>query len=348
MFFALIMPKPKDLSRETVAQIIGLKVGGHTIKEICELTGAGPTSVKKYVRRFREGGNKDLPVTKHRSGRPRKTSKRATNILKRTAENTASTTARKIKEENSGAFHGVSVRTVSRRLHELGYTSHKRTKKPLLSKTQKVKRVNFARNYAQWTDDDWLDVLWSDEATFNVTCNRNSRVYRRKRSDPLDPRYLETTVKHPDSLMVWGCFSGHGLGKLVVLPKNIRVNANVYYELLNDHLPECFELCQARVFQQDGAPAHTAQSVVQWLRDCKVPFIEDWPGNSPDINPIENLWAIVKKDLQGKDVSSIPRLEAAIQESWNNIPATTVHNLALSLPRRLCSVIKKKGGPTKY
>ena len=55
MFFVLIMPKPKDLASETVAQIIGLKVAGHTIKEICELTGAGPTSVKKVCKQIQGG-----------------------------------------------------------------------------------------------------------------------------------------------------------------------------------------------------------------------------------------------------------------------------------------------------
>ncbi|KAG0725911.1 Transposable element Tcb2 transposase [Chionoecetes opilio] len=73
-----------------------------------------------------------------------------------------------------------------------------------------------------------------------------------------------------------------------------------------------FELTRASVFQQDGAPAHTAKSVTQWLDDCMVPFIKDWPGNSLDLNPIENLWHIGKKDLQGKDVSSIPKLVKAI------------------------------------
>lgn len=53
MFLALITPKPKDLTRGTVAHIIGLKVAGHTTREICELTGARPTSVKAFVRHSR-------------------------------------------------------------------------------------------------------------------------------------------------------------------------------------------------------------------------------------------------------------------------------------------------------
>ncbi|KAG0714034.1 Transposable element Tcb2 transposase [Chionoecetes opilio] len=112
--------------------------------------------------------------------------------------------------------------------------------------------------------------------------------------------------------MVWGCFSGRGLGKLVVLPKNLKVNQAVYLEVLCEHLPDSFDLTRPSVFQQDGAPAHTAKSVTKWLDYCMVPFIKDWPGNSPDLNPIENLWHMVKKDLQGKDVSSIPIFEKDI------------------------------------
>ncbi|XP_066947097.1 zinc finger BED domain-containing protein 4-like [Macrobrachium rosenbergii] len=116
---------------------------------------------------------------------------------------------------------------------------------------------------------------------------------------------------------------------------NEKVNQYNYLELMCDILPDAFEDTGATCFQQDGARAHTAKSVTQWLQDCEVPFINDWPGNSPDISPIENLWEIVKRDLQDKDVSSVPKLEAEIRASWNNIPKEMLHNLALSVPKRL-------------
>ena len=122
----------------------------------------------------------------------------------------------------------------------------------------------------------------------------------------------------------------------------------MFLELLCDYLPECFKVTGAKVFQQDGAPCHTAKTVTTWLDDCQVPFIKDWPGNRPDLNPIENLWWIVKQDLPGKDVSSVPKLEAAIRDSWANIPLQTLRNLTLSLSRRLQVVKKGKGHPTKY
>lgn len=342
------MPPCRQYSKETIAQIIALRKGGHSIKEVAELTGVGLTTVKTYWSRFKRDNSGDTPSQLPRSGRPRKSSKRAQNIVKRAVESNARVTARQLKESNAGVFHDVSVRTVSRRIHELGYRSHKPVKKPLLTKVQRARRVTFAKKYLTWTEEDWLGVLWSDESTFTVTCNRGGGVYRRSGSDPLDPRYLEQTVKHPDSLMVWSCFTGRGVGTLVVLPKNIKVNQYNYLELLCDHLSDCFDQTQAQVFQQDGARAHTAHSVINWLEDCQVRYINDWPGNSPDISPIENLWQIVKADLQGTDVSSLPKLEAAIRRSWANIPPATLHNLALSLPKRLREVIKRRGKPTKY
>lgn len=342
------MAPTKELSSGTIARIIALKEAGHQTKEISELVSVAKSTVRKWVARKREENGGTTPKKKPRPGRPRKTSSRAVNVVKRALESEPRITARVLKMENTAVFSDVSVRTVSRRINELTYTSRKPVSKPLVTRAQRARRVAFADRYLTWCEDDWLGVLWSDEATFTVTCNRGGRVYRRKGSDPLDPRYVESTVKHPDSLMVWGCFTGKGLGPLVVLPKNLKVNQAVYLELLCDYLPDAFECTGATVFQQDGAPAHTAKSVTTWLQDCQVPFISDWPGNSPDLNPIENLWHIIKRDLQGKDVSSLPRLEAAIRESWGNISPQHLHNLASSLPRRLKAVKKCKGHSTKY
>lgn len=346
--FSVNMAPTNHLSNEQIAQVLILRDAGHGTKEISDLMNINPSTVRRWIRRRRQENSGADPVPRKHTGRPRKTSHRATNVVKRAVESNPRITARVIKENNSGVFGEVSVRTVSRRVRELGYTSHKPIRKPLLTKPQRQRRIEFAKKYSAFTNDDWLDVLWSDEATFTVTCNRGARVYRRPGSDPLDPRYVESTVKHPDSLMVWGCFSGRGMGKLIVLPKNEKVNQYNYLELLCDHLPDCFDMTSARVFQQDGAPAHTAKYVTSWLNDCDVRFIRDWPGNSPDLNPIENLWYMVKKDLQDKDVSSLPKLQVAIETSWQGFDPAKLRNLALSMPHRLQAVIKRKGKPTKY
>ncbi|KAG0700308.1 hypothetical protein GWK47_025601 [Chionoecetes opilio] len=116
-----------------------------------------------------------------------------------------------------------------------------------------------------------------DESTFCVSGGGPARVYRRPGSDPTEARYTRKTTKYPPSLMMWGCFTFHGIGNLVIFPKNTTVNKVVHFDLLNDHLEACFEKTQAQIFQQDGASCHTARDVIQWLDDCKIGRIEDWP-----------------------------------------------------------------------
>lgn len=79
-----------------------------------------------------------------------------------------------------------------------------------------------------------------------------------------------------------------------------------------------FPRCLADFSMQDGAPCHTEKDVKQWLPDCEGNFFDDWPGNSPNLNPIENLWALIKRELRGKITSSLSMLEATIRDVWQN------------------------------
>lgn len=130
-----------------------------------------------------------------------------------------------------------------------------------------------------------------------------------------------------------------------MLPANVKLNQYMFYKQLNDNLLESFELKGANVFQQDGAPAHAAKSVTNWLHNCEVSSTKNWPGN---LNPIENLCYVVQRNLKGKDIKSLPTLKGATENSWANLPLQTLPNLALSVPLCLREVKKHRGGSTKY
>ena len=130
------------------------------------------------------------------------------------------------------------------------------------------------------------------------------------------------------------------------------MNKERYLELINDNLYDCFRMCKVPldkgIFMQDGATCHTANIIKEYFSFVKVCYIEKWPGNSPDLNPIENLWAIMKKKLCARNTSTIPKLEAAILEIWQNLNGKILRNLASSIPRRLRQVVIRKGYPIKY
>lgn len=343
------MVRYQILSRDDIAAISALHKAGHSTRAISDQTGVSVRQVQRYVKRMGELGGNKIPAKKKPPGNTRKTSLRTLRVVHREVERNPRVSARKIREDNIGLLNNVSVRTLSRRIHDdLQYLSYAARPKPVVTVAQQEKRLAFCDRTKDWTIDQWRGVLWSDESRFTVTASSQGRVYRRPGSDPLDPRYTAPAVRFPDSLMVWGCFSYHGVGSLVVLPKNTTMNQGNYLELLCDHLPGSFEKCQASTFMQDGAPCHTAKSVKQWLRDCCVPFFEDWPANSPDLNPIENLWAIIKRELRSHDCSTVAKLQAALQYLWNTFTPQHLMVLADSLPARLEECRRRQGKPTKY
>ncbi len=101
------------------------------------------------------------------------------------------------------------------------------------------------------------------------------------------------------------------------------------------------------IFQQDLAPAHTAKSTKSRLNAHSVGVL-DWPANSPDLNPIENLCCIVKRKMRNKRPKNADELKATLNETWASIPPQRCHKLITSTTRRIEAVIKVKGAPTKY
>ena len=101
----------------------------------------------------------------------------------------------------------------------------------------------------------------------------------------------------------------------------------------------------SEIFMHDGAPCHSSKIVTTFLKSEKVKVL-DWPSNSPDLNPIENLWMVVKNKVAEKQASSAKK---AIKEVWvKEITPEYCRKLIESMPKRLNDVIKCKGGCTKY
>ena len=277
-----------------IAVITALCKSGHSNNYISQQTGVALRTVQRWTKKFKDAPDGNVDLQKKNPGRPRKTLPRTLNIIKRQVEVSPTITSRQLKEQNPVLLGNVSTRTVRRRLHQdLSYTRRAARKKTLVTYRQRMHRLQFARKHMHWNMRQWKNVIWSDESIFTVSDNSSKTVYRRKDSDPFDPKYTQKHVKFPAKLMVWACFNYKGIGKLIVLPRNLTMNKERYLELIEDHLYDCFRMCKVRldrgIFMQDGASCHTAKIIKEYFSNVKINYIEKWPVNSPDLNPIENL-----------------------------------------------------------
>src|SRR5215469_2278350 len=171
---------------------------------------------------------------------------------------------------------------------------------------------------------------------------------RRPKHSRYKARYTVPTMKNPTKVMVWGCFSSYGRGTLHFVPQGQTVNAERYKAMLQEKLQLTMGIHGCRIFQQDLAPAHTARLVSSWLRDNNIQLLE-WPGNSPDLNPIENLWIILKRKLRQHQPQSIQELIYFIKRTWcTDVSPAVCKILVASMPQRLRKVIQNRGYATKY
>ncbi len=224
----------------------------------------------------------------------------------------------------------------------------KRATKPLLNQRQRQKHLTWAVEKKNWTVAQWSKVLFSDESKFCISFgNQGPRVWR-KSGEAQNPCCLKSSVKFPQSVMIWAAMSSAGVGPLCFLKST--VNAAIYQEILEHYmLPSADKLYGDAdfIFQHDLAPAHTAKGTKSWFNDHGVTVL-DWPANSPDLNPIENLWGIVKRKMKDTRPNNADELKATVKETWASIPPQQCHKLITSMPRRIEAVIKAKGAPTKY
>ena len=101
-------------------------------------------------------------------------------------------------------------------------------------------------------------------------------------------------------------------------------------------------------FIDDSAPCHRSKIVNNWKSSNNISRM-DWPGNSPDLNPIENLWSILKRKLRKKPNPNERKLCENLIRIWNNdIDKSILQKLADSMQNRIREVLKSKGNAIKY
>jgi hypothetical protein len=266
----------------------------------------------------------------------------------------------------------ISQSTVRRRRSEAGLESYVAAVKPGLRAQNVAARLEWALQYKDWTVEDWKKVIWSDESSIWVGANPRRQWVIRPKGERLNPKYVKRSFKSVQvKVMVWGCFTGDRLGPLLICDEG-GIGASEYEDILYDGLfslvddlleppedPGTIQVVRedTYIFMQDNAPCHKATEVFDFLAEHRVPIMQ-WPPQSPDLNPIENLWTAFKEAFHrrfcelfnhpSKSLEARYRYGEVLQEVWYSIGQGLVDALIESMPRWVQAVIEAQGGWTKY
>uniref|UniRef100_A0A9J7X314 Tc1-like transposase DDE domain-containing protein n=1 Tax=Cyprinus carpio carpio TaxID=630221 RepID=A0A9J7X314_CYPCA len=199
----------------------------------------------------------------------------------------------------------VSAQLVRNRLHE--------------GAQHQAGHLAFAREHQDWQIRHWRPVLFIDESWFTLsTCDRSDRVWRRRGERSAACNILQHDWFGSGSVMVWGGISLEGRIPLHVLARGSLTAIRYRDEILRPLVrPYASAVGPGFLLMQDNARPHLAGVCKQFLQDEDhgIPVL-NWPANSPDLNPIENLWGIGKRKMRYARPNNAKGLKATIRATW--------------------------------
>ena len=330
------MPAGAVYTDKILGEIEAYHNAGFTLQQIADQCKISKSGVKYVV------DNIGKQRTAHCGGK-RKLSDRDVRKIQRDASN-KQTSASQILREGG---YDVSVRTIQSVLHNCEYLHHeKMLKKPLISAPNKAGRLQYARDHQTWTKER-EEVFWSDEKKWNLDGPDGWAYYWHDlRKEKL---IFSKRQQGGGGIMVWGRFGFLDKGPVVKVEGSI--DSKAYQKVLAQHCLPCLERCSGEnaIFMQDNAKVHTSDSTMQFLEDKGVNLLGH-PSNSPDLNPMENVWGNLARTVYaGKPpYANKTALWTAIQDAWAAMTMTELKDMINSMSARMGAVLEAQGGFTKY
>jgi transposase len=332
-------PGPERLTPYQRWKIVFLKEQKKTNVNIAREVKCERHTVADVLKRYQETDTVD---EKQGRGRKRKLSTERKKKVYRKAKQRKS--ARKIAAEITKEEIPVDERTIRRTLKEQKFFFLPPKKIQRISKGQKKKRLAYAK---EMKDFDWKIALFTDEKSFWLGCP----------SDPcwqqLDSRIVEEIQRYTPKLHVWGAIGYYFKTKLYFFVGNM--NAKLYQKIVSERLPptdfapDCPEEVKGNWhFLQDNDPKHKAKGSMKLLRELTGLRLIKHPPNSPDLNPMEDVWSYLDRHVRASRVTTINGLKRKLSKLWNDLPWTEFHPSIISMPARLGQCITRRGGRTDY
>jgi hypothetical protein len=235
----------------------------------------------------------------------------------------------------------------------MGSQTLRGSQETLLKPEQKEKRFQWAKEHLDWTVEDWKKVAFSDETPLCLFQSFGRKFIWVFPGEQYLDKNVNPTVKHGGGkIQIWGIFSYWGAGPLYRV-KGI-MDGEQYRQILIHHMAPHVKDLEGKtgieiIFQHDNDPKHTCNKVKNYLNNKQMRVLK-WVSQSPDINPIENGWHLLKNRIahRQRKATNLDEVFEIAKEEWSNISTEVLQNLIGSMPRRVKAVYEAKGGHTKY
>lgn len=330
-----------QLTLDQRAAILTLHKLGWLHKDIARKIPCSERTVTLWVGRSLE---EHSLVDKERSGRPRCTAEDLDARMQEMAEEKKFVTPRDIRRELQLVC---SARTVRRRLDEVNLFGRVAREADSYDQRTLTLRLSFARGFLHFTEADWDTVIFSDEVHFCL--GHPGQVWvQRPPGRAYDPQYCKPPEEPAYTVTLWGCFCAKGMGAGRIFLGEL--NSWLYRDILEHHLKPSYQRFFPRGlwrFQQDNASPHYTAEVNTWMHNHGVHIME-FPPRSPDLNPIENVWHVLKYRVEHRNPRTGEELEQFLGEEYEAIREEECTTLAHSMPARMQQCIEYQGHKTKY
>ena len=321
---------------------------GRTQRDVATELGVSQSCIRNIWRRFQDTQSYSR---RPGSGRRRSTSERDDRYLRIVARRNPFHSARRVNSQFRQATGIVlSAQTVRNRLHDIGLHARRPHVVPAMTADHRRLRLQWATEHRRWTVNEWSRVLFTDESRFVVDHHDGGIRVWREVGQRYDPQFAAPHNRWGSgSVMVWAGIAANRRTVLHVVQGNM--NAQNYRDnvLVPIVVPIANEMRPNFILMDDNARPHRARIITTFLQDHQIDRME-WPAMSPDLNPIENIWAILGTRVRNHDppISTVPELTRALQREWINIDHVVIRNTVLTMRRRCIECIDVNGASTHY
>ena len=325
------MPQLSAEGKTKILYDISMKMSFRSIGDKYKIS---HTTVSRLYKKFCNSGETFLFS---KSGKKKKLQSNEILRLKRISNDNPFMCGRQVRDE-AGLNYKISIPTTNRYLRCLGLFGRISRRINYHTPSHMYKRRQFCKDVKTWNFDSWRKVVFTDEVRFELESRRRMFVRRPVGARNRTKYCLKWKYYDRRSLMFWGLICADGRREIVCCEGSM--DSVKYCNILDKSYVTRYA---NKILQQDNASCHCSKFTKEFLKLKKINVLQNYPPCSPDLNIIENIWAILKNNVRRRAARNLAELNLFVEEEFHKIPDSIIINLYRSIPMRILQVIRDKG-----